>query len=546
RHVVLFNIEIDVTYDGRTFNITVDLARRVSQTLLDCLSACSINITCVGTAYDREVDTCTYYSSIVAGSQCMATNVTFATVEARNQTSLSSSVSSTVPSTSSNLATSYAGNSTMSSSTTMTLGASFSVESLLCPQLDGAIIVSDFQISYEIDCSHGPIGTTFAIDGPNRKYQSTRLPQSLSNSVELSSTSDACVGTTFMEDTSTCMYYNTVTSSFIASGMDSALRIQTSRPAATTVTAVTTQVITTNGATQTVTNTVVQTVCPSCAITAIPVGAQTGAISTATVHSTTVYTVFSCAPTVTYCPLRNGQNNAVVTTVVPVAVTQYICTVPSQQANVVTALFRGVTVQDVTTTAVYQCSLAGNTYTIGSSTIVPSVPTAVTSYITQVTQRSSAATAIMTGSDAAATIVYYVVVTTETSGQGSAATSAGQDSCVDKGCLATIVNTMRTVVPVQSGPSATALSVAASHSDAFRFTDKTLLLFGLDLEALFTICLYCTARVGYTHHYSCLNCCHRVLSARALHLLLPYLVQRMPDIVSIWCRGVDPQCNEKW
>ncbi|THX15390.1 hypothetical protein D6D17_02962 [Aureobasidium pullulans] len=388
--------------------------------------------------------------------------------------------------------------------------ASFSVESLLCPQLDGAIIVSDFQISYEIDCSHGPIGTTFAIDGPNRKYQSTRLPQSLSNSVELSSTSDACVGTTFMEDTSTYMYYNTVTSSFIASGMDSALRIQTSRPAATTVTAVTTQVITTNGATQTVTNTVVQTVCPSCAITAIPAGAQTGAISTATVHSTTVYTVFSCAPTVTYCPLRNGQNNAVVTTVVPVAVTQYICTVPSQQANVMTALFRGVTVQDVTTTAVYQCSLAGNTYTIGSSTIVPSVPTAVTSYITQVTQGSSAATAIMTGSDAAATIVYvqgvvsvgttgdstqYVVVTTETSGQGSAATSAGQDSCVDKGCLATIVNTMRTVVPVQSGPSATALSVAASHSDAFRFTDKTLLLFGLDLEALFTICLYYTARV---------------------------------------------------
>lgn len=102
------------------------------------------------------------------------------------------------------------------------------------------------------------------------------------------------------------------------------------------------------------------------AVTTMPAGGNGGAMSTATIYSPTVVTIYSCAPTVvrldqhfllegctdpffqTDCPLRAGQNAAVVTTVIPVAETVYQCPYTTN-ANVVTALAGAVTEQDIVT-----------------------------------------------------------------------------------------------------------------------------------------------------------------------------------------------------
>ncbi|KAG9763420.1 hypothetical protein KCU73_g1436, partial [Aureobasidium melanogenum] len=48
-----------------------------------------------------------------------------------------------------------------------------------------------------------------------------------------------------------------------------------------------------------------------------------GGSATSTIYSTNVVTISSCAPTVTNCPLKNGQS--VITQIVPVSSTEYIC-----------------------------------------------------------------------------------------------------------------------------------------------------------------------------------------------------------------------------
>lgn len=443
---VAFKIELDITYDGMTFEIDITLAKRASESLADCLSYCASDVECIGTAYNSNEGTCTYYSSIDDGSRRAAEGIDFATVQSRNQAASSSAVSGSASATMSGSISASISGSPSAMSSSMSMGsftnssavsstikpsgfqstsvqstasatASVTAESLICPKLDGAVITNDFKVSFTIDCSHGLIGATFTIDALSKR-QNTGLPSSLSNCVDICSTNDACVATTFDTSSSTCTYYSSVTGSYIASGMDSALRIAS------------------GSSTQS-------------SITSAPAGAvQTGGVqSTATVYSATVVTISSCAPTITDCPLRNGQNSAVVTEIVPVSETVYVCPLPTQNANVVTALYGAVTVQEITTSTVYECPVAGQTYTVGSSTFVPSVPTTITStYMTQITQGPSSAPPAVTGADASKTVVYvqqyvsadnsatytqYVVVSTATpSAQAntevSSATPAGQ------------------------------------------------------------------------------------------------------------------------
>lgn len=482
---VRFKIEIDITYDGITFDIELALAKRAGQDLNDCLVACAADERCKGTAFDSNDDTCTFYSEIDTGSRQDAPGVTFATVESRANNGTSSS--STVPSNSTT--------STQSSASATATG----LESFICPKLNGDVITNAFGAAFAIECGHGLIGTTMDIE-ESRKRQATGLPTSLSNCVDLCSTNDECTATTFNNADGTCAFYSAFTATVVAANLDSALRVGVNPgPDATqTVTVVTTQVQTStvfigNGQstiqTGAVTQTSTLTICPTCSVTAVPSnGVVGGSLSTATVYSTTVVTISSCAPTVTDCPLRAGQNNAVITTVVPVSETVYVCPLPTQNANVVTALYGAVTEKDVVTSTVYECP-AGKTITVSGTQMVPAQPTTITEYYTtHITQSASGTPPVMTGDNASKSVVYvqqvvsvcptcpvatqtsYVVVSTAPpapqqttatitlpcDGVHCPAATTGASQCNGAGCPVTTTYkvTINTVIPQPSSSAA--------------------------------------------------------------------------------------------
>ncbi|KAI5213341.1 hypothetical protein E4T40_09819 [Aureobasidium subglaciale] len=405
-----FKVESNTSYSGNTFDVA--LSKRAGETLQSCLSACAANQECVGTAFDDNDDTCTYYSSITAGSRVDAPGVTFATVTGRDGQNGQNSTSSASSSSSSTGSISL--NSTASSTSSSAIATPTSVENFICPQLNGGVFTNAFDASFVIECGHGVIGTSLEIEA-SRKRQATGLPTSLSNCVDLCSTDSACVATTFNNADSTCAFFSDF-QLFVAENLDSALRIGSNNGAETTqtVTVVSTVVQTSTvlleGGSSTVqtgtlTLTATETVCPKCAITSVPSGAVGGSLSTATVYATTVVTISSCAPTVTNCPLKNGQGSAVVTTVVPVSETVYLCPYPTG-GNVVTALYGAVTEKSVVTSTVYECP-AGQTITVSGTQMVPASATTITEYYTtQVTQSATGAPPAMTGDNSGKTIVY--------------------------------------------------------------------------------------------------------------------------------------------
>lgn len=308
----------------------------------------------------------------------------------------------------------------------------------------------------------------------NIKRQAAELPSSLSNCVDVCSTSAQCVGTTFEPSTGVCTYYSAIQSTYIVDGMDSALVIHpnSGSEATATVTVVSTQVQTstvvlgggsTSVVTSTLTSTAVETVCPKCSITSIPSGAQTAAgqnnnaQSTAVVYSTTVVTISSCAPTVTDCPLRAGQQQTVVTTVVPVTSTVYQCPVATDNA-VATALQAAVTVQDVVTSTVYECP-AGQTITVGGNVYTTQY---TSTYTTQVTASSSAPS--VPSAVSTQTIVYVdkivSVIQGHTSTKWVVVSTAMPTPAAAAAASTTVVQITESVVPTASGlPTVPAMGI---------------------------------------------------------------------------------------
>ncbi|KAH0369202.1 hypothetical protein KCU65_g3362, partial [Aureobasidium melanogenum] len=367
---ILFKIEVNISYSGITFDIEIDLAKRAGQSLNDCLGACAGNSSCVGTAFDSSDDSCTYYSSIVSNSRTAAPGITFATVESRIGNST---------------ATGTAGsNSTASSTSSSASATATSLEDLFCPKYNGQILEATVGIDFVVECSQGVVGDVLIIEAP-RKRQATTIPTSLSNCIDICATETACVATTFDKSTSVCTFFSTA-NPIVAETFDAAFRLENNgAPAPVTVTEPATGAV----------------------VTSMPAGAGgNGAVlTTATVFSPSVVTIYSCAPTVTDCPLRAGQNAATVTTIIPVAETVYQCPY-STNANVVTALAGGVTEMDVVTSTVYECP-AGQTVTVSGTQMVPAQATTITeTYTTHITQSSSAATPVMTGDNASKSVVY--------------------------------------------------------------------------------------------------------------------------------------------
>lgn len=297
---ITFSLEINITYSGFTFELDLDFAKRAGQTLDDCLNGCAHNSSCVGTAFNGTDDSCTYYSQIDKSSRTDAPGVTFATVVGgRNNNGTTSS--STRSNTSSGISASASSNSTATSTGSSASATPTSLEDFICPRLDKQIVTNGLDVAFTIQCNTGVIGTSLTIDA-SRKRQATTIPTSLSNCVDICSTEEACVATTFDDATSQCAYFSTF-ELIVANGIDAALRLENNgaQVITTTVTATETKTIQIEGGstvqTGVVTSTIVQTVCPTCAVTSMPAG-NGGSYSTATVYSPTVITISSCAPTV--------------------------------------------------------------------------------------------------------------------------------------------------------------------------------------------------------------------------------------------------------
>jgi hypothetical protein len=149
-------------------------------------------------------------------------------------------------------------------------------ESAFCPKLNGALVGP-----FLIECSTSHFGTILEISG-NVTLARRATYTSLGDCITLCEATSTCVGTAFDTSARTCTLYSEVGQAVAANGIDFAV----------------------------LTNPNGQSV-------------SSGAIATSTQFSTTVVTISSCAPTVTNCPLKNG--NSVITMTVPVSSTEYIC-----------------------------------------------------------------------------------------------------------------------------------------------------------------------------------------------------------------------------
>jgi hypothetical protein len=150
-------------------------------------------------------------------------------------------------------------------------------ESAFCPKLNGALVGN-----YLIECSTSHFGTILSIGNGTVAVAKRAVYTSLGDCITLCSSTTSCVGTAFDTTARTCTLYSEVGQAVAANGIDFAV----------------------------LTNPNGQSV-------------SSGAVATSTQFSTTVVTISSCAPTVTNCPLKNG--NSVITMTVPVSSTEYIC-----------------------------------------------------------------------------------------------------------------------------------------------------------------------------------------------------------------------------
>ncbi|KAI5201047.1 hypothetical protein AUEXF2481DRAFT_28546 [Aureobasidium subglaciale EXF-2481] len=327
---VLFLIEIDIDYTGIEITLTI-LAKRAGQSLDQCLTTCAANTNCAATSFTEADGTCTFFSSVDAGSRVSADGTTFATVISRAGAGNGSGTNGTSPTT---------------NGTTPAIPSNVTAESFICPRLDGSVLLSNVDVTFAISCSSFLIGTTYdAVAEIQQKRQAidNGLPSTLSNCVDLCSVAESCVGTTFNIATETCAFYNDVDYATDVAGYDSAVRVQdnsgngngngSGEVATTTVLApgVTTTVIVAAPTTATIYQTIVSTVtviAGGAGQTVYPGGAVVTSISSVgqVTYTNTVPTVTipqngnAAVPTVTIT--IGGAGTAVATQVVTVTVDQ--------------------------------------------------------------------------------------------------------------------------------------------------------------------------------------------------------------------------------
>ncbi|KAL1310945.1 hypothetical protein AAFC00_001168 [Neodothiora populina] len=159
-------------------------------------------------------------------------------------------------------------------------------DSLFCPRLNGQVFVDENSASFLIECSTNHFGTIIEISINSTSFakrQAAVAPSDLGDCMNLCDSVTTCVGTAFDTTALTCTLFSDVGASYPEANVDFAIRVAD----------------------------------------AAPTSASAGQTLTSTMYSTAVRTISSCAPTVTDCPLKNGV--AVVTDVIPVTSTEYVC-----------------------------------------------------------------------------------------------------------------------------------------------------------------------------------------------------------------------------
>ncbi|KAL1311292.1 hypothetical protein AAFC00_001476 [Neodothiora populina] len=199
-------------------------------------------------------------------------------------------------------------------------------ESLFCPKLSGSVLTSPSGVEFLLECSTNHFGVIIDVQYNSTafaKRQATVAPANIQDCLAACDAVPDCTATAFDTAARTCALYSSVGAAYAADGIDFALQISEDEPT---------------------------TIAP-------------GGTMTSTLYSTAVQTISSCAPTVTDCPLRGAVGAAVVTEVIPVTSTDYICptstVIPAGPAACSCAW-------GASTATVYATSVVG-----GSTTVVP-------------------------------------------------------------------------------------------------------------------------------------------------------------------------------
>lgn len=197
-------------------------------------------------------------------------------------------------------------------------------ESAYCPTLNGGLVGN-----YLIECSTSHFGTILSVGNGTVAVAKRAVYTSLGDCINLCSATTSCVGTAFDTVARTCTLYSEVGQAVAADGIDFAVL---TNPNGTPI--------------------------------------SSGGVATSTIYSTNVITISSCAPTVTNCPLKNG--NSVITQIVPVSSTEYIC--PAATTVPASAVACGCAAVPVTVTQ-YSPS-AGSMVPVQTVVVNSPVPTA--------------------------------------------------------------------------------------------------------------------------------------------------------------------------
>lgn len=344
-----YAIKCGVNNAGVVINIDITLAKRQAATftsLQDCIDLCDPLAACVGTSFNTNTGVCTLFSGL--GGEFNDPGSELAVKIPKSASSTASAGFPTATPTggmygngtfnNGTMGSGPMGNGSMNNGTTPNNGTRGSIESLLCPALDAQVYSDSNGVEYIIECGRNHVGVIFGTQRIAKRQVAATEP-SLLECMELCDAQASCVGTAFDVSANSCTFFSSVGAAYNDENVDFAIRVAPATTATAgqllTSTVYSTNVRTISSCAPTVTNcplnaggVVTQVipvsetvyVCPTA--TVIP-GAVVACSScpyaavSASVYSTTVMTISSCAPTMTNCPLNAQTTVATITTMVP-------------------------------------------------------------------------------------------------------------------------------------------------------------------------------------------------------------------------------------
>jgi hypothetical protein len=432
---VSFFLEIDITYEGIDLDLAIIFAKRAGETLDDCLATCAANTKCVGTAFDSNDDTCSFFSEINKDSRKDAPGVTFATVTGRNNTGGNNSTSSAPINNGTSSTRGPIFPTTTKNGTSVTAvpnpgnnGTSPfpNAETIICPEYNDQVLQNADGSQYLIECGMNIEGTLLF----TRKARMIRRQATFGNDwivdcIETCGATDTCVGTSYNSALGTCTFYSTVDALVADANTDSAILVNEAPvPGASTslVPVVSTQTVTEGEVTRTITTT---------------------PLTTSTVYSTTTRTIQSCAPGVPCAAATVTEVVVAYTTVCPVSAVPTGANNGGAAAggaqNTKTLTVCTACQYQPTTVTVYQCPTGVNG--------APGKPVPVTTTVISVPVLAGPTGALTTST------VYQT--------QEHVTTTCGANGC-GKATVTAVVSLYTTVCPVSSGaPGASAPGASA-------------------------------------------------------------------------------------